>query len=409
MQLRRNRVLWTAGLMIALIIAFAGWAGGSAVYAGSDTVLTVYQDDKEKRAFTKSELEALTQYDYDYSGFNSWPTPQMTKGVTGVRVTAILEEAGVDVDSIGDRQLIRFVASDGISQDFLKNQILGQRWYFPNVRNEAGRAGKAPLASSWNGKQQVPAMISMKDDGDSGRLCFGQVSPTEQNFASSLKYMISTANGGGKIIVRSEAGPKWNALRTASPGSGSAVQVGTSITLDRSVNDDPAIFTERYCIYFTTDGSEPSMSSAMYNYNNFNFGSPYEKFNRPVIAGEGVNTIRTRVVGYGAEDSAVSSFHYTGYTLPAATRIKSIKAKKKALKLTWARSAGAEGYRIFRATKKNGKYKLVRTVYRADTTSWTNKKLKKKKKYFYKIQAFRTVAGKTVYSSYSAVKYKKTK
>ena len=54
------------------------------------------------------------------------------------------------------------------------------------------------------------------------------------------------------------------------------------------------------------------------------------------------------------------------------------------------------GYKIYRATKKNGKYKLVKTIKKAGTLKYTDKKLKKGKKYYYKVRTY-TKIGSTIY------------
>ena len=79
------------------------------------------------------------------------------------------------------------------------------------------------------------------------------------------------------------------------------------------------------------------------------------------------------------------------------------KALKKSAKITWKKVAGATGYEVYRANKKKGKYKKVKTL-KAKATSFTNKKLKAKKTYFFKVRAYITKNGKKTYSSWSAVK-----
>ena len=61
------------------------------------------------------------------------------------------------------------------------------------------------------------------------------------------------------------------------------------------------------------------------------------------------------------------------------------------------------------ADKKKGKYKKVKVLNGARKISFTNKKLKKKKTYYYKVCAYRKVGKKKVYGSYSAVKSRKVK
>lgn len=93
----------------------------------------------------------------------------------------------------------------------------------------------------------------------------------------------------------------------------------------------------------------------------------------------------------------------------AKPSLKPLKVKGKSIILKWGAVSGATGYKIYRATKKTGKYKLVKTITKGKTVSFRNTGLKKKKTYYYKILAYRTVGGKTFNSSWSAVKYKKVK
>ena len=64
-------------------------------------------------------------------------------------------------------------------------------------------------------------------------------------------------------------------------------------------------------------------------------------------------------------------------------------------KLTWSKVPGVKGYKIYRATSENGKYKKIKTIKKAKKTSYINKKLKSRGVYFYKIRAYKKVNGKT--------------
>ncbi|MDY2679965.1 MAG: hypothetical protein SOV50_04880, partial [Lentihominibacter sp.] len=74
----------------------------------------------------------------------------------------------------------------------------------------------------------------------------------------------------------------------------------------------------------------------------------------------------------------------------------------KKVTVSWNKISGANGYKLYRATSRSGSYKLVKTT---SSTSFTDRSLKKGKKYYYKLKAYRKVDGKLKYSSYSAVKY----
>lgn len=71
-----------------------------------------------------------------------------------------------------------------------------------------------------------------------------------------------------------------------------------------------------------------------------------------------------------------------------------VKAAKGKVKLTWKKSSKADGYIIYRATKKNGKYKQIKMIKSWKKNSFTDKKVKSKKTYYYKIRAYKgTVNG----------------
>lgn len=84
------------------------------------------------------------------------------------------------------------------------------------------------------------------------------------------------------------------------------------------------------------------------------------------------------------------------------TSARNIKGKKAVLK--WKKVKDADGYVVYRATKKNGKYKAVKTIKSAKTVKFTNSKLKKGKTYYYKVQAYKVIDKKKVMGRFCAVK-----
>lgn len=82
------------------------------------------------------------------------------------------------------------------------------------------------------------------------------------------------------------------------------------------------------------------------------------------------------------------------------------KKQKGAIKLSWKACTEVKGvtYQVYKSTKKSSGFK------RAITTSkktYTAKKLKKGKTYYFKVRAIKKIDGKTVYSKWSNVSYKK--
>ncbi|MGN0527693.1 MAG: hypothetical protein ACI4IE_01065 [Eubacterium sp.] len=80
------------------------------------------------------------------------------------------------------------------------------------------------------------------------------------------------------------------------------------------------------------------------------------------------------------------SASYTYYVRCKTPTLK-VKSQKKAVSLSWNKVSGATGYKIYRATSKNGTYKLIKTISSGSTTSYKNTKLTSKKTYYYKITA----------------------
>lgn len=72
----------------------------------------------------------------------------------------------------------------------------------------------------------------------------------------------------------------------------------------------------------------------------------------------------------------------------------------KAITLSWAKHAQADGYQIFRKSTYNGEtYTKVKGIPKGTKITWSNTSLKADREYFYKIRTFKTVDGKRYYSS----------
>ena len=101
-----------------------------------------------------------------------------------------------------------------------------------------------------------------------------------------------------------------------------------------------------------------------------------------------------------------ASMDITINTLKAPTKLKA-KAGKKKVTITYKKATGATSYEIYRSTKKSKNYKKVKTTTKL---KYVDKKVKKGKKYYYKVRAKRSAGNGTVYSSYRGpIKTKKVK
>jgi C1A family cysteine protease len=113
-----------------------------------------------------------------------------------------------------------------------------------------------------------------------------------------------------------------------------------------------------------------------------------------------------RDLGEIGSTKGIGNLCIKGYTVKTGTSMaqtKSLKksaVKKTSVKLSWAKTSGATGYEVYRATSKNGTYKKVATV--KSKKSYTNTKLKAGTTYYYKVRAYKKSGSTTVYGKLSS-------
>lgn len=99
-----------------------------------------------------------------------------------------------------------------------------------------------------------------------------------------------------------------------------------------------------------------------------------------------------------------------GVVAPAQVKgLKATNVKTNAAKLTWNKVDNADGYVVYKSTKKSSGFKKVATIKKNDTVKTTVKKLKKGKTYYFKVKATKKYDAKTVAGKFSAVKSAKIK
>lgn len=103
-------------------------------------------------------------------------------------------------------------------------------------------------------------------------------------------------------------------------------------------------------------------------------------------------------------DKNYTSNNVSLYTLKKST--SKVKTKTaKSVKLSWNKNSNGDGYIVYRKTA-SGKWKSVKTIKNASTTSYTVKGLKSGTKYSFKVAAYSTQNGKKVLSPTKAVSTK---
>jgi len=367
-----------------------GSAGGvstitktAALAEPAPTALTVYDHDTVKAEFTTDLLNSMAALAggklYNYTGYNTYPSWKKTENAQGPTVESILDKAGIDLDSLSGNTLISFVGSDNYIVRFTADQLRATRYYYPNG-NMGTANGAIGGSEALAGKVEVPAIINML--ANYGTLSFGQVLPNEQNWSDFNQMMAD----GGKIII-GDAAPIWNSVTTAGTktngtvtaiASGSTVPVGTVIDFVRP--NDLANINGK--IYYTLDGTDPTMASNFYNYNEKMGDSGATK--SITLNQTGDITIKTIVIGRGEQDSAVTTFTYH-VVLPASTNLSAIGDSSSSINLSWDAVKDATSYNVYRGSTKDTATECV--AQNITGTTWHDTNLTSNEKYYYLVTA----------------------
>lgn len=126
-----------------------------------------------------------------------------------------------------------------------------------------------------------------------------------------------------------------------------------------------------------------------------------------------VTTYKVKVTAYKTIDKkavySTASTTITTSTAPAAVTLSKVTAGSKSATASWKKVSGASGYEVMYSTSSKFSSSKTANVTKGSTVKQTIKKLTKGKKYYFKVRAYRTVDGKKIYGSWSAVKNVKVK
>ena len=112
-----------------------------------------------------------------------------------------------------------------------------------------------------------------------------------------------------------------------------------------------------------------------------------------------------KVEAYGTskDGKKVQSTASAKVSSKATCGVPKLKAKNQGGQtalLSWKKAPGADGYQLYRAAAKKGKYRLTQS-FGSKTRTWKSGQLTPGKTYYYKIRAYRSRGGKTYYSEMS--------
>jgi len=124
------------------------------------------------------------------------------------------------------------------------------------------------------------------------------------------------------------------------------------------------------------------------------------------LKGDKLLTYDTKKACLAGDANTYEYFTVVTYEELQPTRVRKLTVtipKKRILKATWKRVKGVDGYEIYRASEKKGPYKLVKTIKGESKITYTDKKLSKKKTFYYKVRAYKQVGNEKFYGDFSKV------
>jgi len=295
-------------LCAMLILSMAVVLPVSPSYAAGDDneiALTISGDGVNQEVkLTLAQLKALPQVTFTYSGYNHWPSLQVFKDATGPTLESVLQYPGLNFKS--NATMVKFAQSGGgFSSYTIKELMKDQRYYYPDGSTGDLGAGAWPPDRTEEGKTEVPTIIclSYKDDDnnlielENGKLLYGQRSPLEPTACKSEQK--EGFVGNGRILVTTETPETWEAPDASVPPGW--VVPGTKVKLQHGDGTPYGAI-----VYYTLDGSEPTVKSNIANISYPNF---QPELNAPVPITQSM-TIKTRTIGVGKADSPVATFEY---------------------------------------------------------------------------------------------------
>lgn len=311
-------------LSIILFAAALNLTIPAAAFAASESLEITGDGVATTVIFSLEDLQAMEQHQYVYSCINTWPTKKWYVG-KGVRLWDLLLKAGIKEK---EATLLKFTAVDGYTITLtMKELFQDKRYRFPNFKSGSGD-GDGHIPGDPSGKVEVDTIIGLisvegsdnpeyMNDLNSLLLMLGQRTVTEQTGNLFVKYL-------NKIEVLIDKPEQWDAPK-ANPNGG-VVPAGSMVTLSNLHNDDDKI-------YYTTDGSTPTMNSPMYNWIASRWWSSRADvlgmINHPIGPIEKDTTIKAITIGPGKLDSDIVTFNYrVSGDKPGEGAVKNTPGKK---------------------------------------------------------------------------------
>lgn len=238
------------------------------------------------------------------------------------------------------------------------------------IKSASGLQEKSYTAASW--KKLQTALAAAKKVNENASATQSEVDKAAKDLNDAIKGLVK-------------------ATATVKPGTPSSVKATWKGKKNIKVTWKKAANADKYVVYRSYKKSSGFKKIATLKKTATSYTDKKAK------AGK---TVYYKVIAYKGNVKGSYSKVTSAYMLKAPAGMKA-KVSKKTVTISFGKVKKASGYEIYRATKKNGKYKKVATL-KAKTVKKSFTK-QKKGTYYYKVKAYKTVSGKKVYTNYGKV------
>ena len=268
----------------------------------------------------------------------------------------------------------------------------------PKPSKVSAAAGNNSITLSWAQRKDISGVTIYRSTSKNGN--YKQLTNVPQENGATFSDTNITNNQTYYYKIQRYINVKSATYQSEiSPSTSAQYELGTVTNLKVS-NDTKS--TLKVSWSGAQNAQSYTIGYAKVNTNNYK----YIVTNKTSYTLKDLNLGSTYVVAVCANNNIGSTTAAISNPIKVKLKKTTLKASKsgKSTKLSWSKINTASGYKIYRATSKNGKYKLIKTLKGNKTFKYTDKKVYKGTRYYYYVKSYVTKNKKQYNSDNSAKK-----
>lgn len=340
------------------------------------------------------------------------------------RIDFTMEDSddGYYIRIYSSKNLDDYVNSDVISISYNSNlgkaygtdyiYLVAGTYYFRVCSNNYNQSSNYTLTTSF-----TPANESFPESLDVNNNIIGNANPISLDTTyngmlgenDSIDFYSFTVPSGAQIInIKSNASIDFSVYSmTGERIAGSWSAYKNNSTGMAETSESVSLNAGTYCLKISKYGSSDTYDC----FYSFSINSPHQHSYNYAYTVKSTYTSQ----GYDVYTCSCGASYTTNYKAVkklGKVNLKSVSSarKKHAIRASWDKKSGANGYQIYYSRNKNFKKVSAKKIVKGGKkTSYVGKNFTKGKKYYVKVRAYKNVNGQKVYGKWSNVKSVKCK